>query len=335
MECDKSADALAQVNPEQVTNFDPGFSGMLKNAFCTMTDDVLCIHQDWSSIFGSAHGNSFESLGLISGWFSGFGQWAGALATMFGFYFLWKQIRREKQVLETQTTWTMYETSISVLTLFVEYPDLRKYFYDQEVLPDDEDECSKVLAAAEVIADHLENIVNSGETGAIDPDTYYVWVKYIFLMGLRSHVMRDFLSDEPIKGIARSEQIGEGLRYDENFKNILLHGIVPEACRIPWEQECAKAEENKKANKPFNQLVNRLKAPSSAAKGELSTPIGLYHSYVESVSKSWRGLPNSPLDLLFFPLQVATCVLKAVSLLAVWIVWLPCFALLFVLKRKI
>ena len=174
-------------------------------------------------------------------WFGSWGQWVGAIGTIFGFFFIWQQIGREQRTLETQTSWTMYETSIGVLNVFVEHPELRPYFYDGEPLPLSDESTpkrSQVLAVAEVVADHLENIVNSGEDGAIDEETYYVWVKYMYLLGLRSPTMQAFLSDRPHEGIARGKfRFGEGQRYGETFKNIVCNGLVPKLCRARFERE--------------------------------------------------------------------------------------------------
>ena len=165
---------------------------------------------------------------------SAVGQLLGAVASMLalvGLLGIYKQIKSEQLALNTQTSWTMYDASLSVLQMFVNEPGLRPYFYDNRPLPMYEPARSRVLAAAEVVGDHLENIVMSGKTEAIARDTFYVWVRYIYMMGRRSQVMRRFLGDRPNPRIDVARLgLGEGRRYDRSFTDILLYGKVPAEC---------------------------------------------------------------------------------------------------------
>jgi hypothetical protein len=180
--------------------------------------------------------NFMQGVGQWSGadaaWSAARASWLAVLISFFGFAALFFQLNREREALTTQTGWTMYGASLSVLDMFVQTPSLRPYFYDNVPLPDDDTERSRVLAAAEVVCDHLENIVNSGEDGSISAKTYYLWVRYIRLMGMRSTVLIQFLADTAVISIDRAMlKIGEGCRYDETFKNILRHGYLPPKCR--------------------------------------------------------------------------------------------------------
>lgn len=172
---------------------------------------------------------------------SAIGQLLGAIASslaLVGLLGIYKQIRSEQLALNTQTSWTMYDASLSVLQMFVNQPELRPYFYDNRPLPMYEPERSRVLAMAEVVGDHLENIVISGKTGAIARDTFYVWVRYIFMMGRRSQVMRRFLSDRPHPKVDVARiGLGEGRRYDRSFTDILLAGKVPPECAEELEND--------------------------------------------------------------------------------------------------
>lgn len=206
----------------------PELANSLLYRFCKMFD--VCGSVDWEQI------NTYDKfLTLAGSWFSGFGQWVGAIAgvlgvvvTVVGFIFVWRQIRDQKQALETQTSWTMYEASLAVLNTFVENPELRPFFYEKQSLPEEGLMRHKVLAAAEVVADHLENIVSSGECGAIDVDTYYVWVKYMWLIGLRSEVMQEFLMDT--RESNGSVEPAEGIRYSDMFKKIVRNRDLPPRC---------------------------------------------------------------------------------------------------------
>lgn len=206
--------------------------------FCNLLD--LCSSAEIESWSNPALAEALNKLGALLG---GVGSAAGVvvaivgvLVTMVGFYFVSTQLRREQRALETQTSWTMYETSIGVLNMFVDTPELRPYFYDgkklEAIAESDEEkrmcERQKVLAAAEIVGDHLENIVSSGENGSIDVGTYYVWVKYMRLMGLRSPVLFDFLAGAPDDGT--SGPLGEGVRYGKTFRDIVRRGVVPDIC---------------------------------------------------------------------------------------------------------
>lgn len=142
------------------------------------------------------------------------GTWAGPVVTVAGFAFIWTQLRAERKSLETQTSWQVYETSTSILNVFVEYPEVRPYFYDQQPLPAEEPLRSRVLATVELFADHLENIVLSRE--ALDPATYQVWVRYMQGLYRKSPALRGFLAPEQ-----------EGYRYSETFLGLLQQADVP------------------------------------------------------------------------------------------------------------
>lgn len=206
--------------------------------FCNVLD--LCTPAEIESWSNPGLAEALNKLGALLG---GIGSAAGVLVailgvlvTMVGFYFVSMQLRREQRALETQTSWTMYETSIGVLNMFVDTPELRPYFYDgkrlEDITGDDPEkimcERQKVLAAAEIVGDHLENIVSSGECAAIEVGTYYVWVKYMRLMGLRSPVLFDFLAGAPEDGTGGP--LGEGVRYGKTFRDIVRKGIVPAMC---------------------------------------------------------------------------------------------------------
>lgn len=162
------------------------------------------------------------------------GAFLGPWVTVGGFMFLVKQLKDEKQALETQTNWEMYGSSIGVLNTFVEHPELRPYFYDARPLPaPSSDPCedalrSKILAAAEVMADHLENIVNSGEDGVINEETYCVWIRYMKLMGKRSEALREILNVQPHPSVdVAATGFGEGVRYNEILRRIVREGYCP------------------------------------------------------------------------------------------------------------
>jgi hypothetical protein len=144
------------------------------------------------------------------------GDWTSALATIAGFFFLWQQIKREREVLEVQTNAQVYETGIAVLNLFIEKEhNLRPYFYDCVPVPNivtsesepkhNRWEWDRVMTACEIMCDQWENIYSSQT--AMSKDISEVWVSYMRGLYLTSPSLRYFL-------------IQEGYRYDNDFINL-------------------------------------------------------------------------------------------------------------------
>lgn len=142
------------------------------------------------------------------------GTWAGPVVTLAGFLLVRNQLRAERRALETQTGWQMYETGMNLLTVFVEHPEVRPYFYDNRPAPTEEPLRSRVLATAELVADHLESVVLSQD--AVEARTRAVWVRYMQGLYRRSPVLRAFVAPE-----------NEGYRYDAAFLDLLRAPIAP------------------------------------------------------------------------------------------------------------
>lgn len=141
------------------------------------------------------------------------GTWAGPVVTLAGFVLVRNQLRADRRALETQTSWQMYETSIGILTVFVEHPEIRPYFYDGLAAPTEEPLRSRVLATAELVADHMESVVLSQD--AVAASTGTVWVRYMQGIYRRSPVLRSFLAPE-----------NEGYRYADAFLELLREPFV-------------------------------------------------------------------------------------------------------------
>lgn len=133
------------------------------------------------------------------------GQWAGVLVTLFGFSFLWKQLQREREVLEVQTSAQVYESGIDILKTFIENSELRTYFYDCKPVPEvskKNDLWARVMTSCEIMCDQWENTFIS--QNALGKGTNDVWEKYKNGIYLTSPSLRYFL-------------VQEGYRYDSNF----------------------------------------------------------------------------------------------------------------------
>jgi len=123
------------------------------------------------------------------------GEWIGALATIGGFYYVGRQLSQERVALHTQTASHVYQVGMEVLKVFIESPDLRRYFYEKDVAPPQDPESrSKVMVAAEMIADHFENIYLN--TGSMADDASDVWMIYMTRLYDNSPSFRTFMDEE-------------------------------------------------------------------------------------------------------------------------------------------
>jgi hypothetical protein len=140
------------------------------------------------------------------------GQWAGALVTFIGFVFVLVQLNRETREIQNQTKWQVYNNGLTTLSIFVDHPELRRYFYNDNVPVPEESEDnhlrSKVFAAAEMLADHWESTILSN--ASLNSNVIELWIIYMGGIYCKSPVLQEFLKNE-----------NEGYRYSDEFKNIL------------------------------------------------------------------------------------------------------------------
>ncbi len=142
--------------------------------------------------------------------------WTMPIVTVAGFLFIREQMRSDRMSLETQTSWQIYTVSTGILQTLVSQPECRPYFYDGMPMPTEEPLRSRVLAMAELICDHMENIVLHRR--AMDASTFKVWADYMQGLYRRSPVMQDFLKVER-----------EGYRYAEEFLALVTQSRGPGA----------------------------------------------------------------------------------------------------------
>lgn len=149
------------------------------------------------------------------------GTWLGLAVAIAGFYFVIRQLKADRQTLETQTSWQIYNVGAAVLRTFINHPECRPYFYENQPLPRDEPLRSTVLAINELVCDHLENIVLHHD--ALDTETFSVW--QIYMQGLynRSPTMREFLRNDR-----------EGYRYSAEMLAILRRGAGEQVGSQDW-----------------------------------------------------------------------------------------------------
>lgn len=131
--------------------------------------------------------------------------WGAGMATIVGFFFLWKQLDREREVIEIQTSAQVYNSGMTALNIFIENRELRSYFYDCKPLPDyseDTPTWNLVMTACEIMCDQWENTFAS--QSALNANLSNAWITYMKGIYLTSPSLRYFL-------------IQEGYRYEKTF----------------------------------------------------------------------------------------------------------------------
>lgn len=148
------------------------------------------------------------------------GQWAGALVTLAGFAFVILQLFQDRKELENhtrelagQTTWMVYGNGLTTLNVFVDHPELRPYFYGENIaVPTVDDHTnqwlrSRIFAAAEMLADHWESTFLADD---MNRNVNELWLAYMMGVYCRSPALREFL-----------QQGNEGYRYSGIFRALL------------------------------------------------------------------------------------------------------------------
>ena len=158
------------------------------------------------------------------------GTWAAPVISALGFLLIRNQLRGDREALETQTSWEIYNVGGTILQTFISHPECQPFFYDGSPLPSEEPLRSKVLAVNELICDHMENIILHRD--AIDAETYQVWVIYMQGLYNRSPTMRWFLAVDC-----------EGYRYSRQLLELLDDGMRKQVGQQAWlvEQRDAAA----------------------------------------------------------------------------------------------
>lgn len=115
----------------------------------------------------------------------------GALIAAFGIVFVWRQVRLQAQDSRTELVTTMTALMISVSGVFVRYPEMRKYFYENKA-PDSED-YARAIAIAVTIADAMDHI--SANLDRMEPQVQAAWTNYMRDIYNGSVILRTYLED--------------------------------------------------------------------------------------------------------------------------------------------
>ena len=89
---------------------------------------------------------------------------AGLLIAAIGLPLIYKQLRGLQKSILTATPAAMYQQAAEFRAHLIQYPHLRKYFFDGwEIAPEDE-EYSRVITLAEIFLNYLEHIAVLGDS---------------------------------------------------------------------------------------------------------------------------------------------------------------------------
>ena len=130
---------------------------------------------------------------------------ASAIVSFVGFLFVVIQLRQNQNSIDGQTHAQVYQLNQGIYNMLIEHPDLRPYFYENKDMPIDEPERSKVLAAAELLADLFEYVVLNEKS--LNAEIRDSWLEYMRLMYHTSQCLRDFLASREASYSARFLEI--------------------------------------------------------------------------------------------------------------------------------
>ena len=77
--------------------------------------------------------------------------------------------------------------------VFIEYPEMRKYFYDREPPPTDAVELARALAIAELMTDFMDHVAE--HIDEMDPSAWEEWEAYFKDLRDQSPILDSFVSE--------------------------------------------------------------------------------------------------------------------------------------------
>lgn len=123
----------------------------------------------------------------------GFVAGIGAIAVILGVLFA----RRQLNIQAKNTRFLVYDSLTRLVMdtdrVFIEYPAMRKYFYEAVPPPTDPVELARAQAIAELLADFMDHVAE--HITSIDHSAWQQWRAY-FRELMEGEVMRDFMSDK-------------------------------------------------------------------------------------------------------------------------------------------
>jgi hypothetical protein len=130
-----------------------------------------------------------ETLDILSA----LGSIAMPVVTLFGFAFLYVQIKAASQTIESQATAQIYGLGMRMYEMIVAHPELRRHLYETNEVPNDPAEKDRLLMACEMYCDFFEYVIAEGRT--IGGDVRGAWIAMMKEMVGRSLALRIFIDE--------------------------------------------------------------------------------------------------------------------------------------------
>ncbi len=114
-----------------------------------------------------------------------------SLAVVGSIVLLWVQVRHQAQAGKVELVTGMTSLFVSVSQVFIDCPEMRKYFHGSEELPADVDKAEKARAIAVRLADAMDHV--AAHLDVMEKDTAKAWKTYIKEIHGTSPVLKELL----------------------------------------------------------------------------------------------------------------------------------------------
>ena len=114
-------------------------------------------------------------------------------ATVFGFVFVWRQIRQVRRAAVAQASIALGEQSLTILSYVAAHPATYPYLYDGKELHDGDANRVAVICLCEMVANYCE--LTAGMLPDLDSEAGQRWINFVRDTVRLSPAMQHFLRD--------------------------------------------------------------------------------------------------------------------------------------------
>ncbi|MDX1626023.1 MAG: hypothetical protein R3323_05875 [Wenzhouxiangellaceae bacterium] len=123
------------------------------------------------------------------------GLFAGLALQLIGLVVVIVQLRRVNASIRVSAQASLYQQSSSVRSALIEYPSLRRYFYEGRNIDPESEDYHRVRTIAEEFLNYLEHLVI--QRGSLRDDEFSAWNRFVYRTISSSPVMREILDENP------------------------------------------------------------------------------------------------------------------------------------------
>ncbi|MGR9115714.1 MAG: hypothetical protein ACU85E_08105 [Gammaproteobacteria bacterium] len=117
-----------------------------------------------------------------------------AIAAILGFIGLIVQLKKLECDLQVAARGSIYDMAARLKEIFVDNPEMRKYFFDGVSISEDAEHYPKAIAIADYFCLYLEQI--STQSANIAPEHRESWLFYAAAIDHNSSIIKNYLSDK-------------------------------------------------------------------------------------------------------------------------------------------